>query len=162
MPVFGGRRASCPCRDQEAEQQVQQELEQVEASLADLANSDKPMQQSARLSNHKLLYVGGRPAQIGHLRAFAERSGAYFLYHDGGIEERGGLLQGLISRADAVLFPVDCISHAAMSLVKRTCRQSGKPFLPLRGAGLAPFCAALYGLAVITSPTGSSAEVDFA
>jgi len=52
-------------------------------------------------------------------------------------------LQGLISRADAVLFPVDCISHAAMSLIKRTCRQSDKPVLPLRGAGLAPFCAAL-------------------
>jgi hypothetical protein len=34
-------------------------------------------------------------------------------------------------------------SHAAMSLVKRACRQSGKPFLALRGAGLAPFCAAL-------------------
>jgi hypothetical protein len=93
--------------------------------------------------NLTLLYVGGRQAQIGHLRAFAEGYGALFLHHDGGIEERSGLLQGLISRADAVLFPVDCISHAAMTLVKRTCRQSGKPFLPLRGAGLAPFCAIL-------------------
>jgi hypothetical protein len=30
-----------------------------------------------------------------------------------------------------------------MSLVKRLCRQTGKPFLPLRSAALAPFCAAL-------------------
>ena len=77
------------------------------------------------------------------MRAVAERAGATFLHHDGGIEERGGLLPGLVSRADAVLFPVDCISHAAMSLVKRLCQQGGKPFLPLRSAGLAPFCAAL-------------------
>jgi hypothetical protein len=104
---------------------------------------------SPRLSNRTLLYVGGRQAQIGYLRAFAERSGALFLHHDGGIEERAGLLQGLISRADAVLFPVDCISHAATSVIKRTCRQSGKPFLPLRGAGLAPFCAALNHPAVL-------------
>ena len=93
--------------------------------------------------NLTLLYVGGRPAQIGHLRALAERFGAVFLHHDGGVEERGGLLPGLVSRVDAVLFPVDCISHAAMSLVKRLCHQSGKPLVPLRSAGPAPFCAAL-------------------
>jgi hypothetical protein len=26
------------------------------------------------------------------------------------------------------------------------CRQSGKPFVPLRSAGLAPFCASLHSL----------------
>jgi Uncharacterized protein conserved in bacteria (DUF2325) len=74
------------------------------------------------------------------------------LHHDGGIEERGGLLPGLVSRADAVLFPVDCVSHAAMSLVKRLCRQAGKPFVPLRSAGLAPFCAALRNPALRSAP----------
>jgi hypothetical protein len=144
--------------------ELRQELEELEASLADLTDIDEAGRPTPRLSNLTLLYVGGRQAlyvggrqaQIGHLRAVAERSGALFLHHDGGVEERGGLLQGLISRADAVLFPVDCISHAAMSQVKRTCRQSGKPFLPLRGAGLAPFCAALNKPAVLTSRTFSS------
>jgi hypothetical protein len=101
-----------------------------------VSGANNPAHQLPRLSDLALLYVGGRQAQIAHLRAFAERSGAAFLHHDGGIEERSGLLQGLIRRADAVLFPVDCISHAAMSLVKQTCRQSGKSFVPLRGAGL--------------------------
>src|SRR5262249_62178826 len=95
-----------------------------------------------------LLYVGGKPAHIGHLRGLAERAGAAFLYHDGGIEERGGLLPGLVSRADVVLFPVDCVSHAAMLQLKRLCHQADKRFLPLRSAGLATFCAALKGLAV--------------
>jgi hypothetical protein len=132
--------------------ELREELEQVEVSLAGLAEVDNTRQKLPRLSNLTLLYVGGRQAQIAHLRAVAEHSGALFLHHDGGVEERGGLLQGLISRADAVLFPVDCISHVAMSQVKRTCRQSGKPFLPLRGAGLAPFCAALNNSAVLVSP----------
>jgi Uncharacterized protein conserved in bacteria (DUF2325) len=73
----------------------------------------------------------------------ARRSGAAFLHHDSGIEERSGMLQGLVSRANAVLFPVDCISHSAMLLVKRICRQSGKRVLPSRSAGLASFCVAL-------------------
>ena len=125
------------------DKELRQELDEVEASLADIAEVNNAKRQPPRLLNLTLLYVGGRQAQIGHLRAVAERSGAIFLHYDGGIEERSGLLQGLISRADAVIFPVDCISYAAMSLIKRTCRQSDKPFLPLRGAGLAPFCAAL-------------------
>jgi hypothetical protein len=45
------------------------------------------------------------------------------------------------------MFPVDCISHAAMLQVKQLCCQAGKKFLPLRSAGLAPFYAALKDLA---------------
>jgi len=138
---------------------LQQELEQVEASLAKLAEINQPMQEAPCLADLTLLYVGGRQAQIAHLRALAERAGAVFLHHDGGIEERGALLQGLISRADAVLFPVDCISHAAVALVKRICGQFGKPFLPLRGVGLAPFYAALNDPAVLTSRTLSMGGV---
>jgi hypothetical protein len=121
-------------------QELRQEIEAVETSLSAIGDTGEPPQ---RLANLTLLYVGGRQAQIAHLRTLAERAGANLLHHDGGVEERKGLLQGHISRADAVLFPVDCISHTAMSLLKRLCRQSGKPFLPLRGPGLAPFCAAL-------------------
>jgi hypothetical protein len=140
--LAGERLAHGVCAQREAE--LRREVEAFEASLAiskefaGEANAD-----ANRSLNTTLLYVGGRPAQIGHLRALAERFGAIFLHHDGGIEERDGLLPGLVSRADAVLFPVDCVSHGAMSLVKRLCQQTGKPFLPLRSAGLAPFCAAL-------------------
>jgi Uncharacterized protein conserved in bacteria (DUF2325) len=118
------------------------EIEAIEASVAVGNTSDDPAGDDLPLAL-TLLYVGGRPAQIGNLRALAERAGAAFLHHDGGVEDRGGLLPGLVSRADVALFPVDCVSHAAMSVVKRLCGQAGKPFVPLRSAGLAPFCAAL-------------------
>jgi hypothetical protein len=130
--------------------ELREELAELEATLSEIARPDSADPQLPRLSNLTLLYVGGRQAQIGHLRQFAERSGATFLHHDGGVEERGGILQGLVSRADTVLFPVDCVSHAAMLLVKRICRQSAKPMLPLRSAGLASFCAALNHCATST------------
>jgi len=90
-----------------------------------------------------LLYVGGRPNQIAHLRGLAEGLGAVFLHHDGGVEHHPDLLPGLTSRADAVLFPVDCVSHDAALMVKRLCRQADKRFIPLRSSGATSFLAAL-------------------
>ncbi len=90
-----------------------------------------------------LLYVGGRPNQIAHLRSLSEDRGAALLHHDGGIEHHPDLLAGLTSRADVVLFPVDCVSHDAALMVKRLCRQADKRFIPLRSAGATSFLAAL-------------------
>jgi hypothetical protein len=144
--------AECDARAESDRQnrKLRQEIEAIEANLAAGGDTSEPQ---PRLSKLTLLYVGGRQAQIVHLRVLAERAGATLLHHDGGIEERAGLLQGHISRADAVLFPVDCISHAAMSLIKRLCRHSGKQFLPLRSAGLAPFYAALNSGSVLAAPS---------
>ncbi|HEY1259563.1 MAG TPA: DUF2325 domain-containing protein [Stellaceae bacterium] len=124
---------------EQRETELRREVEAVEAGFL----AAGPAEDERWPLNLTLLYVGGRPAQIGHLRALAERFGAALLHHDGGVEERSGLLPGLVSRADTVLFPVDCISHAAMLAIKRLCRQIGKPLVPLRSAGLAPFCAYL-------------------
>jgi hypothetical protein len=126
--------------------QLRDELAAIEANLAEAADPVAGREDARSRSNMTLLYVGGRQSQIGHLRALSERTGAVFLHHDGGVEERGGLLPGLVSRADVVMFPVDCISHSAMSLVKRLCQQAGKSFVPLRSTGLAPLWAGLHGL----------------
>ena len=119
-------RDACAETEKQAKE-LRHELDEVEASLADIAEVNNAKRQPPRLSNLTLLYVGGRQAQIGHLRAVAERSGAIFLHHDGGIEERSGLLQGLISRADAVLFPGrlhqsrrDVTNQADMPSVRQT------------------------------------------
>jgi hypothetical protein len=65
------------------------------------------------------------------------------LSHDGGIEENLAALPGLISRADATCFPVDCISHAAVVQIKKCCRDGDKPFIPLRTASVASFISAI-------------------
>ena len=95
------------------------------------------------LNGRSLLYVGGRANQISHIRSTAERLGGTLHHHDGGIDDRNALLAGLVSQADLALFPVDCISHAAMLSLKKLCQHAGKRCIPLRNASLTCFIAAL-------------------
>jgi hypothetical protein len=130
-------------------QALREELAALEAALAEPAGGGNGEPDgTVELRGLSLLYVGGRTDHVSRLRASAERCGATLAHHDGGVEESNGLLAGLIQRADAVLFPVDCVSHQATWLVKRLCRQAGKSFVPLRSAGLGAFLAALRGLAI--------------
>lgn len=126
----------------------------VQALLA-AGSEDRPPD----LEGLSVLYIGGRPQQVTRLRALSERASARFLHHDGGIDERSGLLPGLISRADIALFPVDCISHEAALMVKRLCRQSGKPWLPLRTASVTAFLAAFAPMrSAVARASGAAAE----
>ena len=126
-------------------QQLRDELAAAEAQLAPPqgADADDPRPLPASLKGARLLYVGGRHGHIQRIRAFVEEAQAEFLHHDGGVEERKGMLAGIVSRADAIFFPVDCISHDSVAVLKRLCRQTGKPYLPLRSTSLTSFIAAL-------------------
>ena len=134
---------------------LRREIESLEdhiaAVLQPAAGDGEP---APELSARTILYVGGRPNQIPQLKALVERTGARFLHHDGGIEHSSSLLPGLISRADVLLFPIDCISHDAVATLKRLCRQLEKPYLPLRTASLATLASSLAGMA--TSKVGGS------
>jgi len=124
------------------ERALSEELEAFEAGFGPETEGGPPAAPSS-LAGLTLLYVGGRTDKLGHLRASSERLGARFLHHDGGVDDRSGLLGGLVSRADVVMFPVDCVSHEAVGTVKRLCRQMSKPFVPLRSTGMGSFVAAL-------------------
>jgi hypothetical protein len=52
----------------------------------------------------------------------------------------------LFGRADLVLFPVDCVSHAAQNEVKKLCRRWDKPYLPMPSASISVFKQALSAL----------------
>jgi hypothetical protein len=112
---------------------------------------DEPGERDAppvsRLDGARVLVVGARPAQITHWRTLVERCGGEFLHHDGGVEDSILALGGLVSRADLILFPVDCVSHEAMRSVKRLATPLGKPYLPMRTASLAAFTHALQQIA---------------
>ena len=119
---------------------LRRELDMVEGYFSDAtATPSDPID----LAGAAILYVGGRANQIPQLRALVEDSGGQFLNHDGGLEQSLGQLPGLVSRADIVLFPADCVSHAAVAAVKRACRQTATPYAPLRSASLACLMAAL-------------------
>jgi hypothetical protein len=123
---------------------LRQELEVAETSMqTGCADRIAIVPSRPRLDGVKLLYVGGRPHHVVHLRAIAEDAGASFLHHDGGIEHHLNLLAGLASQADLVVFPADCISHPAALAAKQLCRQTGKRFIPLRTASATSLLAAL-------------------
>lgn len=121
------------------------------AALAELAVAEQHLDAMAAetpanlptLDGETVLYVGGRPNQVPQMRALVERAGGRFLHHDAGIEHSPTLLAGLVSRAQCVLFPTDCISHDAMTTIKRACVAAGKRYQPLRTASLASLLSGL-------------------
>lgn len=109
----------------------------------------------AQLSGRCILYVGGRSKLTPHLRALVERHGGSFMHHDGGLQEGPARLCGLLEQADAVLCPLDCISHDAHARVKRFCKQRDKPVVMLRSAGLSSFAKGLtecFGIPISQPP----------
>jgi len=66
-------------------------------------------------------------------------AGGELLSHDGGIEDRKGMLSTLLPRAQLVVFPVDCISHNAMHVTRQLAERAGIPCHPLRTASVGSF-----------------------
>ena len=93
----------------------------------------------ASLSGKRVVYVGGRPGSNAALRQLVESAGGDFVVHDGGIEDRKGMFAAALPRADIVVFPVDCIDHDSMNLLKRVCDRHQVDYHPLRTASVASF-----------------------
>jgi hypothetical protein len=136
------RLRSCAERERE---DLRRELAAVETRIELLLGPDHVASTPARpdIGGRKVLYVGGRSNQVPQYRAVIEKSGGNLLHHDGGVEHSAASLPGLLSRADLVLFPVDCVSHDAVAMIKRSCQQLGKRYVPLRTASLACLLSAL-------------------
>ena len=86
-----------------------------------------------------VLYVGGRPGTTAMLAKLVAAAGGELLVHDGGIEDRRGLLAAVVPRAQLVVFPVDCVGHNAMQVAKQTCGRLGIACHPIRSASVASF-----------------------
>ena len=95
------------------------------------------------LCGKTVLYVGGQHKMIPHYRQMIEKLGARFMHHDGGKEASKAILPKLLNNADAVLCPVDCVSHYACNCVKRICKRNQKPFVMMRSSGLSSLARGL-------------------
>lgn len=98
------------------------------------------------LDGKVIVYVGGRPGTTAVLETMVAAAGGELLVHDGGIEDRRGLLAAMLPRAQLVVFPVDFISHNAMHVAKQTCARHGVPCHPIRSASVASFVELLQRL----------------
>lgn len=108
------------------------------------------------LRGKRILCVGGRSSLVQHYRALVERRGGEFLHHDGGLEDSLDAVTRALSTVDAVLCPVDCVSHAACLKVKRACKHLAKRFIPLRSSGLSSFARGIQAIAQPRSPAPST------
>lgn len=123
------------------------ELAAAETQLREAAEGTGPGRSlESQLRGRRILYVGGRPSSAAAIRDLVHRHGGEIDRHDGGLEDRKGLLAAAIPRAQLVVFPVDCIDHDSAGSIKRLCARAGVAFLPLRSASVASFAAALSGL----------------
>lgn len=95
------------------------------------------------LCGKTVLYVGGLNNLIPFYRRLIEQCGGRFLHHDGGIEASRSQLPRMLTSADAVLCPVDCVSHDACHCVKKMCKRYQKPFVLMRSAGLSSLARSL-------------------
>lgn len=135
--------------------ELSRELSAAENLLHESADTDGGAKSESRLRQairgKHILYVGGRPSSTQAIRAIVERCDAEFRKHDGGLEDRKGLLAPALAWADLVVFPVDCIDHDSALALKRDCSRQGRPYHVLRSASVASFIAAM-----VAEPDGSA------
>ncbi|AFQ51691.1 DUF2325 domain-containing protein [Burkholderia cepacia] len=109
----------------------------VQASTDDPA--DAAADSLSMLQHKRVVYVGGRPGSTRAIRRIVETAGGELTLHDGGIEDRKGLLAAALPGANMVVFPVDCIDHDSVNLLKRMCERHQIAYYPLRTASVASF-----------------------
>jgi hypothetical protein len=115
-------------------------LERATVDAADAANFTGPRRASlVGVQGKRIVYVGGRPHSNVALKRLVEAAGGELVVHDGGVEDRKGLLAAALPGADIVVFPVDCVDHDSMNTLKRICERHGIDYHPLRTASVASF-----------------------
>jgi len=112
-------------------------LEQAMTLSTDAATTQETS--LSKLSGKRVVYVGGRPGSNAVLRQMVESAGGDFVVHDGGIEDRKGAFAAALPKADIVVFPVDCVDHDSMNLLKRVCDRHRVDYHPVRTASVASF-----------------------
>jgi Uncharacterized protein conserved in bacteria (DUF2325) len=133
-------------------------LEQALVASGDEAGSNggSKVPDLTNLSGKRVVYVGGRPGSNAALRHLVESAGGDFVVHDGGIEDRKGMFAAALPRADIVVFPVDCIDHDSMNLLKRVCERHQVDYHPLRTASVASFVELMTRLGRASSQSGNT------
>ncbi|WP_028310048.1 DUF2325 domain-containing protein [Derxia gummosa] len=106
-----------------------------------------PVTVAVPLRDRAVLCVGGYANHVARYRETIEGSGARFLHHDGGVEDRQARLDSCLAAADLVICQTGCISHAAYWRVKDHCKRTGKRCVFVENPSVASLERSLSGLA---------------
>ncbi len=138
LPALPGHDA-CPCREKGLPPGSCGEACACRAAL----DREGQAGETAGLSGKRVLYVGGRCSLVSHYKLLAAKFGCELVHHDGGREQSSHRLWELLGAADAVVCPVDCVSHEACALVKQACKGCLKPLILARSSGLSSLARSL-------------------
>ena len=142
--VFQTKQLSIMKRELENTELLIQKLQEENEALSSVFGEDPAETGETShvdLSGKRVLYVGGKPHALQRLRSLIENWNGEFIHHDGGIEKSLNELGSAVRKADAVVFPTDCISHSAVNKIKQTCKRMMKPYIPLRTSGTGSLAA---------------------
>lgn len=95
------------------------------------------------LCRKRFLIVGGLTRMESLYRELIEKSGGKMEYHDGYMKNGTRKLESLLKRADVVLCPISCNSHAACSMVKNLAKKHKKPVHMLNNSSLSAITRAI-------------------
>jgi len=99
------------------------------------------------LGGRRILCVGGRSDLAARYRDLARRCNGELIRHDGGLEDSQQRLDALLASADAVICPIDAVSHNAYARTKRFCKRMAKPCVLVPRSSIGAFAQALSALA---------------
>jgi hypothetical protein len=133
-------------------QAAESTLENVRAQHARSDEASTQLPCGAALAGRGVLCVGGRASLVEHYRILVERCQGEFVHHDGGMETNVGRLQSQLAAADVVICLTGNVSHAAYYVVKRHCKQHGKPCVLLKNGAVSSFAQGLCTLAGMPLP----------
>ncbi len=97
------------------------------------------------LCKKRILIVGGITRMESLYRQLVESSGGVFEYHDGYLKKGVRMLESRLRRADLVICPVSCNSHAACSTVKNLAKKHKKTVHMLQNSSLNAVSQAIRG-----------------
>lgn len=112
-------------RQQRRNHQLRSQMRTVVSALRSLDRCDDRCP-AFDLCRKRVLIVGGITRMESLYRKLIEGSGGVFDYHDGYMKKGDRALEVRLKRADVVLCPVSCNSHAACSVVKNLARKHNK------------------------------------
>lgn len=141
---------------QRENQQSQSVIDKLEWLIGQLIGENGGYQSDScqlKLNGKCVLLLGCKSGQCRHFRHFVEASDGEFLHHDGGLESNYSKIDNLVQRADAVLCPVEHVSHSAMLRAKKLCRKAEKPMVFMPRASLSSFMSSLEEIPFPTVPS---------
>lgn len=134
----------CLLDEQSMGRQQAAEIERLKRLLSSYeCGSAEHEAEQLTLCGQCVLYLGGKAQQRRHFQALVESCDGRFLHHDGGRETCPHRISELVSQADVVMCPTDCISHGAMEKARSLCAKQDKPIVFMQRASLSSFTRGL-------------------